>query len=343
MPTAPRDAEPRLLRAFAAVADELHFTRAAGRLYVAQQALSRDIRRLERELGAELFARTTRQVRLTAEGERLLPYARRVLAAYDDLAGAADPRSRPLLVDVGARYSTGQRVLDAARAAAPDLELVARFHTGLTGAAAEIAAGRLDMSFGRVAGLPPPVRAGLGHELVRLEPMAVLLPSAHRLAARPAVPLAALAGETLYAADGNAATAEWTDLARELLGEHGIRLAAPFPEIDGEAEFVRLVHKHGWSVLATTEFADIPAMTLRPLTDPVPLSPVSLTWRRGLTHPGLDALRTAARRLARDHDWLYHPRDAWLPQADRALLAPAQSTIAYRMKCSPPNWSSMPK
>lgn len=321
MPTAPRDAEPRLLRAFAAVADELHFTRAAGRLYVAQQALSRDIRRLERELGAELFARTTRQVRLTAEGERLLPYARRVLAAYDDLAGAADPRSRPLLVDVGARYSTGQRVLDAARAAAPDLELVARFHTGLTGAAAEIAAGRLDVSFGRVAGLPPPARAGLGHELVRLEPMAVLLPAAHRLAARPAVPLAVLAGETLYAADGNAATAEWTDLARELLGEHGIRLAAPFPEIDGEAEFVRLVHKHGWSVLATTEFADIPAMTLRPLTDPVPLSPVSLTWRRGLTHPGLDALRTAARKLAAGHGWLHHPRGAWLPQADRALHA----------------------
>ncbi|AUH42768.1 LysR family transcriptional regulator [Streptomyces sp. CMB-StM0423] len=322
MPTAPRDVEPRLLRAFAAVAETLHFTRAAGRLYVAQQALSRDIRRLERELGAELFVRTTRQVRLTAEGERLLPYARRVLAAYDDLAAAADPRTRPLLVDVGARYSTGQRVLDAARAAAPELELVARFHSGLTGAAAEIAAGRLDVSFGRVAGLAPGTRAGLRHELVRLEPMAVLLPSAHPLAARTEVPLAALTGETLYAADGNAATAEWTDLARELFAAWDIRLAAPFPEIDGEAEFVRLVHKHGWSVLATTEFAPIPAMTLRPLTHPVPLSPVSLTWRHGLTHPGLTALRTAARKLAREHDWFHHPPDAWLPEADRVLYGP---------------------
>ncbi len=74
-PHAPLD--PRLLRAFVTVAEELHFTRAAARLYVAQQALSRDVRRLERELGAELFVRTTRQVTLTADGERLLPHARR--------------------------------------------------------------------------------------------------------------------------------------------------------------------------------------------------------------------------------------------------------------------------
>jgi DNA-binding transcriptional LysR family regulator len=71
--------DPRLLRGFVTVAEELHFTRAAVRLHVAQQALSRDVRRLERELGAELFVRTTRQVTLTPDGERLLPYARRVL------------------------------------------------------------------------------------------------------------------------------------------------------------------------------------------------------------------------------------------------------------------------
>lgn len=183
----PYDIDPRLLRAFTAVAEELHFTRAAARLYVAQQALSRDIRRLERELGATLFVRSTRRVALTADGERLLPYARRVLAAQDELAAAfRSAPEQPLLVDVSVPIGTAHGVLEAARGRVPDdCELVARFHSGLTGAAAEMAAGRLDVSFGRYAALPADVRAGLDHQPVRLEPMAVLLRDDHPLAARP--------------------------------------------------------------------------------------------------------------------------------------------------------------
>ncbi|MFE0044768.1 LysR family transcriptional regulator [Streptomyces albireticuli] len=316
----PYDIEPRLLRAFAATAEELHFTRAAARLFVAQQALSRDIRRLEQRLGAELFARTTRQVTLTAEGARLLPYARRVLAAHEELAAAFAQEERPLIVD-SATVGVTREVLAAARLAAPDRELVARFHSGLTGAAREILAGRLDVSFGRLAGLAPAVRARLDHLPVRYEPMAVLLPADHRLAALPEVPLAALAGETLYAAAGNEATAEWTDLAERLFEGRGIGIAAPFPELEGDGEFVRVVRKRGWSVLASVEFLDVPGMVLRPLTDPVPLSPVSMVWRRGLRHPGLDALRAAARELAARHGWLTYPQGAWLPEEDAVVMA----------------------
>ncbi|KAB7849845.1 LysR family transcriptional regulator [Streptomyces mobaraensis] len=315
----PHDIEPRLLRAFAAVADELHFTRAAARLHLAQQALSRDIRRLEQRLGAQLFSRTTRAVTLTAEGARLLPYALRVLAAQDELAAAWAREERPLLVDVVSPASTAHRIVVRARAAAPRVELVARHHSGLTGAATAILAGRLDVAFGRVAGLPVEVRTALEHRPVRYERMAVLLPVGHRLAARATVPLAALRGETLYAAAGNPATAEWTDLARRLFEGRGITMAEPFPELEGDEEFVRVVRKRGWSVLAGTEFLKVPGMVLRPLTDPVPLSPVSMVWRKGLRHPGLDALHAAASGFPEER-WLERPPGAWLPAEDAALM-----------------------
>ncbi|MBR7678582.1 LysR family transcriptional regulator, partial [Streptomyces daliensis] len=71
--------------------------------------------------------------------------------------------------------------------------------------------------------------------LVRYERVAVLLPEGHALAGAAEVPLAALAGETLYAGAGNDGTAEWTDYARALFAGRGIGLAPPFPKIDGEA------------------------------------------------------------------------------------------------------------
>ena len=70
------DVHVRDLRYFVAVAEELHFTRAAERLYVSQPALSKQVRALERQLGVELFRRGPQGVRLTEAGNALLPYAR---------------------------------------------------------------------------------------------------------------------------------------------------------------------------------------------------------------------------------------------------------------------------
>jgi DNA-binding transcriptional LysR family regulator len=297
--------DTRLLRAFVAVAEELHFTRAAARLFIAQQALSRDVRRLERELGADLFVRTTRQVTLSADGERLLPYARRVLEA------------RPLLVDLNSPgLVTGRRVLHRARELAPECELMARFESGLTGAAGELLAGRLDASFGRFAGLDPVLRAQLEQQPVRYEPMAVVLPEDHRLAPLAEVPLAALAGETVYAGAGNPRTPEWTDLARRLFEGRSIQIAPPVPLAVGDEEFERIMAKMRNPILAVVDFPAMPRTVVRPLIDPVPLSLVSLVWRKGLVHPGFTALRRAAAELAAAERWLSKPDDGWIPAMD---------------------------
>jgi DNA-binding transcriptional LysR family regulator len=311
--------DPRLLRAFVTVAEELHFTRAAARLYVAQQALSRDVRRLERELGRELFVRTTRQVTLTGDGERLLPYARRVLAAQDELLDAFG-QARPLLVDLNsAGLVTGREVLHRARGLAPDQELMARYESGLTGAAVELLTGRLDASFGRFAGLDPALRGGLRHQPVRYEPMAVVLPEEHPLASRETVPLAALAGENVYAGAGNPRTTEWTDLAHRLFEGRHIRVAPPAPLAVGREEFERVMARTGNPVLAVVGFSPMRGTVVRPLVDPVPLSPLSLVWRKGLVHPAFDALRRAAAELSAAGGWLVRPPGGWIPAIDVSM------------------------
>ncbi|MFE0256978.1 LysR family transcriptional regulator [Streptomyces sp. NPDC059010] len=318
--SAPTHLDPRLLRAFLAVAEELHFTRAAARLYVAQQALSRDVRRLERELGAELFVRTTRQVTLTADGERLVPHARRALQAQDDLLAAFGP-ARALLVDLNSPgLGTPRRVLHRARELAPEHELMARYESGLAGAVGELVAGRLDASFGRFAGLDPALRAGLDHQPVRYEPMAILLPEGDPLAESDRVPLAALAGRTVYAGAGNARTPEWTDLAHRLFDGRGIEVAAPSPLAVGDEEFQRIMAKTPTPILVVVDFPAMPRTVLRPLIDPVPLSPVSLVWRKGLVHPAFDALRRAAAQIAAEEGWLRRPAEGWIPAIDLATM-----------------------
>ncbi len=97
------------MRYFIAVAEELNFTRAAARLHMAQQPLSAAIRRLETELGVDLFHRTTRRVELTDAGEALLEPARAALQAADDALAAARAAGSGIAGDLRFGLSTGAR------------------------------------------------------------------------------------------------------------------------------------------------------------------------------------------------------------------------------------------
>jgi DNA-binding transcriptional LysR family regulator len=308
----------RLLRHFVAVAEELHFTRAAARLYLAQQALSRDIARLERQLGVRLLTRTTRRVALTPDGERLLVRARELLALHDQTLQEfhGPDRGRPLLVDLVAEGHTPTRLLHAARQHRPGAELVARFHGGFGAALPLLLAGRLDVAFGRSEGLGQPFPTQLVRRLIRLEPLALLLPAEHPLAALDAVPMAALRGTQVDTSAGNEQAPEWVDLGTRLLAAYGAVPSPPHPHAAGLEETVRHLRVEGLPILTLSERPRAPGVVVRPLTDPIPLYPWTMVHHRELRHPALDALRAGADQLARRERWLEPPPNHWLPDPD---------------------------
>jgi DNA-binding transcriptional LysR family regulator len=184
------------LRYFLAVAEELHFGRAARRLSMAQQPLSRQVQRLERELGTRLFDRTTRRVTLTPAGEVFAGEVRRALAALD---GAVEAARRAERGEVGrlvvgytatALYSVLPEAVRAFRGRFPDVQLdLAEMSSEELEAA--LLAGDLQAAFlyGSMDG------PGVESAVLRREPLVAALPGDHPLADRPEVALGELAQE----------------------------------------------------------------------------------------------------------------------------------------------------
>lgn len=190
--------ELRQLEYFVAVAEECHFTRAAKRMHVAQSGLSSAIRSLERELGASLFIRSTRQVELTPAGRALLVEARRALSATDaarDAVAAVQGLIRGSLA-VGSLQCVHvvhvPQVLARFHAAHPGVEIRLR-QGGSNDLIDQVRAGRLD-----VALVAKPLRP-TDDVVIRplaAEPLVLACGSEHPLAGRTSVSLHDLDGES---------------------------------------------------------------------------------------------------------------------------------------------------
>ncbi|WP_019546986.1 LysR family transcriptional regulator [Streptomyces sulphureus] len=280
------DLETRELRYFVAVAEELHFGRAAQRLGIAQPPLSRAVRQLERRLGVQLLQRDRRSVALTEAGSVLLREARTVLdaaaAAARRTRRAADPQHPVRLVTkAGASHELLQRLLaaSAADAEAAPVEVVlcevgeqARF----------LRSGRADVA---LMHRPVDDLAGFDTEDLCTEGQVALLPSGHPLAERPWLTLADVRDVP------DLPMARWPRL-------DGSYPDGPGPEVHTQSQLAQLVAlgKTLLVIPASSRAWQWPEHVAVPVTDAREITTV-LAWPPGRRSPAVAALARAAAGL----------------------------------------------
>ncbi|MEU6789180.1 LysR substrate-binding domain-containing protein [Nonomuraea angiospora] len=192
MPDSP-DLDLRLVRYFTAVAEHRHFGRAAEALHITQPSLSRQIRGLERQLGARLLDRTPQGTRLTEAGEVFLPRAKTLLRSAAQAAAQTRAAARPSRITIG--YTTGLIVTPAVRELRrlhPDAD-VRTSHVAWN----EPRPALLDYRVDAVVTRLPLATDGLDVTILYDEPRTLLLSRDHRLAGRESVTLADIADEPL--------------------------------------------------------------------------------------------------------------------------------------------------
>ena len=292
--------EVRHLRYFIAVAEELHFGRAALRLHIAQPPLSQQIRRLEEMLGHALFLRTSREVRLTAAGEELLERARHTLRKMDADVSAVKKIGRgeagTLTVGfIGSGMLTAlPKMLGRYRRRYPqvDLQLRELYTTALVDA---LRNGTVDVGFMRDAGAVD----GLKVETLLAEPFVVVLPRKHPLAEQKTVAVKSLQHEpfVLFArAYGSVAWKKTMDVCQA----HGFT-----PRVVQEApQWLTIMTLVGAGLGVTIAPAcvkqlsvpDTVCRTLRPQTE---LTHLELAYRAGEMRPIAREFSEMARRTFR--------------------------------------------
>ncbi|GLY43127.1 LysR family transcriptional regulator [Amycolatopsis sp. NBRC 101858] len=246
--------ELRALRYFVTVADELHFGRAAQRLHIAQPAVSRQIARLERELGERLFDRSPRRVRLTAAGHRVLAAARDALAAADRVRSAAAGPAGVLRIGTAAGATARlERGIDALREQSPafgfvlvDLPPAERLDA--------LRQGEIDLALARGVTAAPGVRVLPAWT----EPLFAVVSARHPAAGREVVSVAELADGDLRVHDP------------AVLREAGVPVRPGRPAGTVQDTIVEVgADPRAWTVLPADQVAEIRSTRVRA----IPLAP----------------------------------------------------------------------
>ncbi|MEV5572095.1 LysR substrate-binding domain-containing protein [Spirillospora sp. NPDC052269] len=285
------DVDLRKLRYFVAVAEHLHFGRAATSLHIAQPVLSRQIRALENELKATLFERDRRSTALTPAGRQLLADAPSLLAGAEALRRRVRRAARgPRTFTVG--FMPGLIVTAAVR------ELGAR-HPGLSVDLVRttwddqvdvVRDGRVDVSYLR----PPVDRAGLTVRPLFTEPRVAVVPADHPLAGKGAIAAADLADEHLL--QNLDAVPEWRDIGVEMRARN--RPAVPaFRSVEEKLEHVAAGRGLAILPLSVATFYTRPDLTYVVVEDLAP-TPVSLAWDATRRNPLLTEFAEIAQSAA---------------------------------------------
>lgn len=287
----------RNLRYFVAVAEELHFTRAAERLHVSQPALSKQIRLLERDFGYPLLRRDRRSVELTKGGETLLGPARELIRAWDEAVerATAKARTEAKILRVGFHTSVAGELYSRSVAlfveAHPGWKIELKLHDW-SNATAGVLDGASDIAF---LWLPVPGRKRLALRTLRTEPRYAAMPAGHPLAAKSSLSIKDLLDEPFVALPPEAGALRDFWLALDQRNGHPARVGATADTPD--AAFEAVAAGQGIVLLAqgNAELYARPGITSRPVSDLVPCE-LAVAWRRGDKRAPIEHFADAAQR-----------------------------------------------
>lgn len=286
--------ELEAVRTFAAVADTGQFQAAADELGLTQQAVSKRVAALERELGARLLARSSRGTRLSVDGQAFLPHARELLRVADRAAASVRPGRRALRVDVLNRRTAPATSLHAFHQLHPgvDLDVVALPELSADSAVAAVAAGTIDATFRAVLDprrqIAPPIRAAR----VIDDPHQLLVGPRHPLANAASLTLADLRCQRIWM-PGMRADTEWGAYYDELAEAFALSIDTVGPSFGTEVLLQELADSADVATFvgAGTRYLWPESYDLRriPIVDPTPVYPHSVIWHANNAHPGLAA------------------------------------------------------